>query len=282
MKSLINRRFSPKRQNKPASSIPVTKHSSPTKPRVKPQPKHYSKPSPRVLGSPNETQSNSSETQNSLPIKSILKQNDAAPGESKSVRIVDNSLHDESRRISTPTRPPTVADPSSLLEIPPVPLDSMGYSASDLEKGQLVGPSETTPLLDPLNGNSYQNQGSIEEEIYLAPSPEHSAEIDCWAPHSAPPSSERPHTPATSLQSQLPMDTPMARFLRALYEKYPVIITYVLIVICIAGAIFSLVTGRGSTYLWVIIKASLCWILGTDVAKMLFGEQFCDIALKAS
>lgn len=272
MKSLLNKRFSPKRRNKPITYAPA----SAAKPKPKPKPK------PKQLDPPMQSgESSSQKSSTPIPIKSILRPVDGThEPENKSVRIVESSPHPESVPISTPTR----------IIVGPLPdgnvSDSLVYNASDLEKGHIGVAEESSPLLESQlpDLTTYQT---------ISPESNPTAQIHCWSTPSLPipippPSSDQPcsgdpvQSPSIPPSRESPFTSPLSRFLQMLYARYPVIITYILITICVIGIIYSLVTGTGRSYLLVIIKACICWIMGTDVARMLFGTQFCDIEFKVS
>ncbi|CDO91869.1 unnamed protein product [Kluyveromyces dobzhanskii CBS 2104] len=259
MKSLLNKRLSPKRRNKQIKYVPVTE-------------------------TPNTTSQRASipEKTNSRMIKSILKSNDGAhEPESKSVRISETSPHPQTSPISNPTRIPA-GQPSE-------EITSMNYNASELEKGNLGISEETTPLLETDNQLRIPQLGKYQTII---PNSDPIAELHCWSPpavtnpippdQNPPFSADDPVPPPASSSSQVLIESPLSRFFKALYERYPVIITYILVSVCIIGALYSLITGKGSEYLWVIIKACVCFVMGTDIARMLFGDQFCDVEIKGS
>lgn len=90
-----------------------------------------------------------------------------------------------------------------------------------------------------------------------------------------------PQTPLPSnppsRNPEAPAETPFSRWIWSIYYKYQAVFYYAIAIAIILGIIFAFATGHGSRYLTLIFKATLCWLLGTQTASLLFGEGFCDL-----
>lgn len=94
---------------------------------------------------------------------------------------------------------------------------------------------------------------------------------------------EPPRSPVTSPFPEPPDQnnrngsymSPWTAWLWRLYYNNRAIFYVVIVVILILTTIYTAFTGEGSRYYAVILRASGCYILGTDRAQSLFGSGFC-------
>ncbi|AMD21046.1 HEL235Cp [Eremothecium sinecaudum] len=70
--------------------------------------------------------------------------------------------------------------------------------------------------------------------------------------------------------------THLNRFLTHLYEKYPSYLTGFVVILMFAGSMYSISTGKGTRYITAAMKATLCWLLGSNTADLIFGDGFCE------
>ncbi|CAR24534.1 KLTH0F18084p [Lachancea thermotolerans CBS 6340] len=136
-----------------------------------------------------------------------------------------------------------------------------------LERGDLVfdrkvvtEPAENTPLLP----------RSVSGPPAVAPPPTAAA--------SAPPDVAR--SPFPERPSRENMDptgmSPWTNWLWSLYYGNRTMFYLVLGVLVTATTIYTAFTGEGSKYYAVILRATACYIMGTDTAQSLFGPGFCE------
>lgn len=264
MKTSLLKTFSPKKSSKKRNTnVETNKSRRETTSKVQ---KNSHKPVKEITENKNKIQENVG------TIKSILKPNDTVTEKhNKSVRILDSPSHSGTVPLSTPTKVPFEEQSK-----PFVGTESQ-YDLNTLEQGLLGESEEETPLLEfhaPNSGTeSYQAVYGTPVNYQCWPISGSNKNTDQSSTSSAPSSTPSLHAPPTSLLGSL---------LRKLYERYPTIITYVLVIFCFLGALYSMLSGKGTAYLKIVIKASLCWILSSDVAKMLFGERYCDISITSS
>ncbi|AET39115.1 uncharacterized protein Ecym_4033 [Eremothecium cymbalariae DBVPG len=75
--------------------------------------------------------------------------------------------------------------------------------------------------------------------------------------------------------------SPFTQFLEHMYEKYPSYITGLVVILIFAGSMYSISTGKGTQYLTAMMKATLCWLLGSNTANLIFGDGFCEFQFSA-
>ncbi|CUS24828.1 LAQU0S20e00782g1_1 [Lachancea quebecensis] len=139
--------------------------------------------------------------------------------------------------------------------------------ANKLERGDLVfdrkypkEPAENTPLLP----------RSFSGPPVVAPPPTAAASAPPDVARS--PFPERPNRENGSPASV----SPWANWLWSLYYGNRTVFYLVLGALVTATTIYTAFTGEGSKYYAVILRATACYILGTDTAQSLFGPGFCE------
>ncbi|AGO12700.1 AaceriADR227Wp [[Ashbya] aceris (nom. inval.)] len=70
--------------------------------------------------------------------------------------------------------------------------------------------------------------------------------------------------------------SPFSLFVAHMYAKYPTYVTGLVGIFMFAGSMYSISTGKGTQYLTSLMKATLCWLLGSNTANLIFGEGFCE------
>lgn len=69
-------------------------------------------------------------------------------------------------------------------------------------------------------------------------------------------------------------------FFAHIQRKYPSYITGMIVIFMFVGSMYSISTGNGTQYITAIIKTTLCWLLGSNTAELIFGDGFCELDLQ--
>ncbi|SCV06199.1 LANO_0H24278g1_1 [Lachancea nothofagi CBS 11611] len=171
--------------------------------------------------------------------------------------------------------PKTVETGSTVSQLPP------DVDMNKLERGDLVFDTrpthEKSPILRKPPVSDYRSIPLNETASAPAVPLQISAREIPDLPRRAYPEAPNPdHGNGNANENNGSYMSPITTWLWRLYYSNRTVFYCVIGLIIIVTTLYTAFTGEGSKYYVVILRASACYVFGTDRAQSLFGQSFCD------
>ncbi|SCU83439.1 LAMI_0C03224g1_1 [Lachancea mirantina] len=190
-------------------------------------------------------------------------------------------------------KPNFSTESSPAFETSPAMLDRglTGIDYNKLERGE-YSPAPKSPVQqDAVKPKSRESKLLPTLDLFPRGNTEGNPTIHSNGAMSAPPTCLIEHPPRDMNRSPLPSprlpdcsqnpqdpqrQSQITNWLWALYYNNQIIFYCVFGLLLIASSIYTALTGKGSKYYVVIVRATICWIMGSNVSQNLLGDGFCS------